>query len=299
MNAPILLFTYKRIDTLKRTVDALLKNRLANLSNLYIFSDGYKSDNDKDAVRTVRDYLKTISGFKQITIIESPTNKGLASSIISGVSLILEKYDRVIVLEDDLITTPNFLTFMNSSLKFYENIDKVFSISGYSFNLGGFFDENDAYFLNRGWSWGWATWKNRWDMVDWEVKDYLEFKMNTKSRKEFSKGGSDLNKMLDKQMNGYLDSWAIRWFYHQYKIGGITLYPVLSKVFNNGFDENATHTTGSVNRYLPLVDDGLMYTFSFPDIISESKVYQQKFLRKMGYLSRILSKIQNLFVKIF
>lgn len=138
----------------------------------------------------MRTYLKTIKGFKNIRIVESETNKGLANSIISGVSEIMKFSDKVIVLEDDLLTTPNFLVVMNKALKKYENDQKVFPISGYAFNLKNE-DKlpNNTYFLNRAWPWGWATWKTNWENIDWEVKDYPHFKKDKIKKAEFGESG--------------------------------------------------------------------------------------------------------------
>lgn len=298
--APILLFTYKRLDTLKKTVQALKENFLSGESVLYVFSDAAKSQKDESIINEVRQFINSISGFKSVIVIEAKVNKGLANSIIDGVTNVLMEYPSVIVLEDDLLTTPNFLSFMNASLKEYENSENVFSISGYSFNLGKDDGENsDAYFLNRGWSWGWATWKNRWEKVDWEVKNYNSFLKDKSKQKDFAKGGSDLNKMLHKQMIGKLDSWAIRWFYNQFYLNGITLYPTYSKVYNDGFDDQATHTKGSNKRYQPKLDTTNSDNFNLPKNIIVSKFYQSKFQNKMGIASRIISKIDNLLKKIF
>jgi hypothetical protein len=189
---------------------------------------------------------------------------------------------------------------MNSCLECYESQSTAFSISGYSFNLGKINNyAKDAYFLNRGWSWGWATWKDRWDAVDWNVDDYESFLKDSNARKAFSKGGSDLNKMLHSQMSGTLDSWAIRWFYHQFKIKGLTIYPVFSKVFNNGFDEFATHTNGSERRYLPQLDTEFKRSFSLPHPVVINKEYQSKFIMKMGIIARIKSKIETILRKSF
>jgi hypothetical protein len=208
--------------------------------------------------------------------------------------------DRVIVLEDDLYTTPNFLNFMNEALEAYADKPKVFSISGYSFNFEkDKHNDNDAYFVSRGWSWGWATWKDRWETVDWQVKDYESFRVDKKRRREFAKGGTDLNIMLYRQVNGLIDSWAIRWFYHQYKVGGISLYPVYSKVRNNGFDEYATHTTGAAYRFTPSLDNEQSTNFKFPSAIECDKYYQKKFQQKMGIAERIKYKLNNLVRKIF
>ncbi|AIZ40717.1 glycosyltransferase family protein [Cellulophaga baltica] len=294
--APILLFTYKRLDALKNTIAALKKNDLASESDLFIFSDGPKQLKDKDIIDQIRTFLKTVDGFKSVTISASPTNKGLANSIIGGVTTVMEKSETVIVLEDDLLTTPNFLTYMNKALSEYTAEKKIFSISGYSFDLRSKDQNpNTTYLLNRGWSWGWATWRDRWENVDWEVASYKEFSENKIERKEFAKGGSDLNAMLDKQMSGKLDSWAIRWFYHQFKTGGLTLYPLGSKIYNDGFDEFATHTNGSEKRYLPYLDKEHQMNFDFPKEIAISKEYQKKFQSKMGIIARIKSKIEGFF----
>lgn len=133
--APIVLFTYKRLNTLKQTIESLQQNYLATESDLYIFSDAAKGIEDKESVDSVRNYIKTIKGFKSVTITESEVNKGLATSIIEGVSQILKTHETVIVLEDDLVSTNNFLDFMNESLTKYEDETAIFSISGFSFNL--------------------------------------------------------------------------------------------------------------------------------------------------------------------
>ncbi|PRY13326.1 hypothetical protein CLV24_106241 [Pontibacter ummariensis] len=297
-NAPVLLFTYKRVYPLKQAIDALQKNTLAKESNLFIFSDGAKHEKDLALVSEVRAYLRTITGFKTVKIKEAPVNKGLANSIIDGVTEVMKTFDKVIVLEDDLLTTPNFLTYMNKALLQYQPVQEVYSVSGYSFDLGtSASDKADAYFLNRGWSWGWATWKDRWEGVDWQVKDYDSFKHNKQEQKEFAQGGSDLNKMLRHQMEGLLDSWAIRWFYYQYKVGGLTLYPVHSKVYNNGFDDFATHTNGSNKRYLPSLDLSHAEDFVFPNAVEKHPYYQKRFQRKMGIRARLKSKIESFVLK--
>ncbi|VAW12760.1 hypothetical protein MNBD_BACTEROID03-184 [hydrothermal vent metagenome] len=293
--SPILLFTYKRLNALEKTITALKKNDLAEETELFIFSDGPKHESDYKKIKDVRAFLKTIKGFKNVTIKESNTNNGLANSIISGVTEVLTFSESVIVLEDDLLATTNFLTYMNTALTKYKNIQKVFSISGYSFDLGLKSPSIDeTYFLYRGWSWGWATWRDRWSDIGWEVKDYESFKNDKKRKAEFAQGGSDVNKMLQSQMEGSLDSWAIRWFYHQFKVDGLTLYPVYSKIYNNGFDDFATHTKGSNKRYLPLLDTSNSSNILFPDTEEVKSNYQKAFLKKMGLWSRIKSKIEGL-----
>jgi len=301
--APLILFCYKRLGNLHNCVAALQKNALADKTDLYIFSDGPKNETDGAKVNELRNYIKSIDGFKNIFITESPVNRGLAASIISGVTKVLETHNSAIILEDDLIATPVFLSFMNDALNTYEKEKNVFSISGYSFNLTNDSDNYpyDVYFLNRGWSWGWATWKDRWDDVDWDVKDYNTFVKDSKATKSFAKGGSDLNSMLRRQMTGKMDSWAIRFFYAQFKKRGFTVYPLFSKIYNDGFNSEATHTTGSVRRYLPLLDTENKTNFKFPpfDQYAESLLYQKRFNRKMGIPSRIRSKLETYYAKIF
>ena len=297
--APIIVFTYKRTDTLEKLIASLLTNGLASETTLYIFSDGSKNDTDVQTVNEVRDYVKTIAGFKQIEYFFADRNLGLAASIIFGVSKVFETADAAIILEDDLIVTRNFLIFMNQALQRYRSEKKAFSVSGYSFNLGNSKGTaDDSYFLNRGWSWGWATWKDRWDDIDWLVSDYNEFSNNKKLKAVFNKGGTDLTSMLQKQMTGKLDSWAIRWFYAQFKVAGLTLYPVKSKILNNGFDERATHTTGSKFRYIPLLDDGTATSFTMPAVVKINSFFQKAFQKKMGVRSRIMSKADSMAIRL-
>lgn len=297
--APVLVFTYRRLDALKETIKALQQNTLAGESELFIFSDGPKGDSDDVDVQLVREYLNDIDGFRKITIKKSPNNKGLATSIISGVSEVFETFDKVIVLEDDLLTTPNFLTFMNKALHRYENECSVFSISGYSFDLGKNDNETaDVYLFCRGWSWGWATMKSKWEKVDWEVKDYHLFIKDKAMKREFARGGSDLNRMLRLQMAGCLDSWAIRWFYHQFKEQGLTVYPVESKVHNNGFDDTATHTNGSDRRYRPRLDTTHSEDFVFTSSTEVNPYYRDRFLLKLSLGARLVSRLENVILKL-
>lgn len=293
--APIVIFTYKRVEPLQQTIECLLKNSLASESEVFIFSDGPKTSDDQVYINEVRRYLHSIEGFRKVTIKESATNKGLANSIINGVTEIFQLYDKVIVMEDDLLTTVNFLSYMNQALERYKDEKQVYSISGYSFDFGNRGEANGSYFLNRSWSWGWASWKDRWSDIDWQVKDYIQFRSSGSMKRKFAQGGSDLNRMLRKQMEGELDSWAIRWFYHQYKCEGITLYPVRSKVYNIGFDQFATHTKGVQKKFITRIDNSNSGEFDFPATIGIDPYYQRRFQRKMGLRSRFISRIHSLF----
>lgn len=294
--APILLFTYKRLDTLKLAVEALQQNYHASKSELFIFSDGGKTA-DEIEVNKVRDFIKKIDGFKQVTIIESPKNKGLANSIIDGVTHIIKDYKKVIVLEDDLVTSPNFLAYSNQALDFYQNNTQVFSIAGYTIPIvvpDGYNDE--TYFLPRAGSWGWATWGDRWEKVDWQVKSFAEFRKNKDEILAFNAGGSDMYNMLNKQMNGSIDSWAIRWCYEQYRLGSYTLYPLKSKVKNIGFNNMATHTN-VFNRYDTLLDEGEKTAFSFPSYVKIDNRFLSQFQSFFSLRARAIGKVKTYLYK--
>lgn len=248
--APIVLFVYNRPDHTRETIDALAKNLLAKESILFIYSDGAK-DNQKDRglVEEVREIInnpQSHSFFKFVKIIESQTNKGLAKSVIDGVTDVINEYKRVIVLEDDLVSTEDFLSYMNGGLEYYEKDSQIWSISGYSFKMKFPKDYTyDIFYTYRGSSWGYATWKDRWATVDWDVLDYKDFKSNIRKRKKLNRGGVDMAEMLDSQIAGEIDSWAIRWCYAQSKQDKYTVYPVLSRIKNIGLDGSGTHSKQS------------------------------------------------------
>ena len=183
--APVVLFVFKRVDTLRRTVDSLKQNQLAPSTDLIIYSDAARPGKDETGVSEVRSFLKTISGFKTIRIVEANSNKGLASSIIEGVSATVKEYGKAIVLADDLLTSVNFLDYMNAALSFYQSKDKVLAISGFSMPIKCA-DNSDVYFTLRSSSWGWATWQDKWEAVDWNVQDYTAFKNNQEMRSKFN-----------------------------------------------------------------------------------------------------------------
>ncbi|MEZ7505858.1 sugar transferase [Flavobacterium sp. Arc2] len=263
--APICLFTYNRLDETRLTVEALQNNFLASQSELFVFSDGYKDADGAIKVGKVRDFLKTIEGFKSVTIFESSVNKGLANSIIEGVSQIVNQYGKVIVLEDDLITTPNFLDFMNQCLVQYNDNESIISISGHSlkFNLPKGY-VGDVYLYGRAASWGWATWKSRWNVIDWEVKDWEGFSKDRNKINQFNRNGSDMFSMLKDYMDGKNNSWAIRFCYAQFKLNKLTVFPIVSKINNIGFGENATNCNVH-DRFVVDLDKSYFNSFLFPD----------------------------------
>ena len=247
--APIILFVYNRPAHTKQTVESLKNNLLVKESDLFVFSDGPKNNLDEKLVKEVRKYIKGINGFRQINIFEKNENKGLANSIINGVTQVLNEFKKSIVIEDDLVSSPFFVKYMNEALNFYQNENKIFSISGYSYPIDiPVKYNNDIYLLPRASSWGWGTWLNRWEKVDWAIKDYSKFVSNIGMQKIFNEGGEDLTPMLKKQILGMIDSWAVRWSYAHFKNNAYCLYPRKSLIRNIGADKSGTHTSRT-NKY--------------------------------------------------
>lgn len=251
--APIVLFVYNRPMHTEQTVLSLQKNLLAADSELFIFSDGYRNEEDMERVLQVREYLRGIKGFKSINIIERKENQGLAKSVIGGATEIINKYGKVIAIEDDLICAPNLLNYMNDGLDYYEDCSEIWAIGGHNHSFSMPDGYNKKYYLAiRTCSWGWATWKSRWDTVDWELKDFNQLKRSRAKQKEFNRGGNDLFGMLKAQMNGEIDSWAVRWDYAASRQNLFTVYPIETAVANIGMDGSGVHCTPS-GRYKDII----------------------------------------------
>ncbi|HXO75801.1 MAG TPA: hypothetical protein VN824_11210, partial [Puia sp.] len=219
-------------------------------------------------------------------------NQGLANSIIGGVTELINIYGSVIVLEDDLVTSSNFLSFCNQALSYYKADPQVFSLSGYTRPISGLKD-NGVYFTSRASSWGWASWKEKWNEVDWAVTDYASFSSDSKARKAFNRMGSDMAGMLDRQMRGELDSWAIRWCYHQFRKNYLTVFPATSKVRNIGFNENASNTTNRFNSFRTELDESDNRSFEFSRNFSLDKEIIREFTRPYWLSERIKNKVLN------
>ncbi|RKD86351.1 glycosyltransferase [Mangrovibacterium diazotrophicum] len=293
MYAPICLFTYNRLNETQKTLESLASNYLAAESELIVFSDGAKYPSEENKVEAVRDYVKSLSGFKSIRVVEAETNRGLANSIISGVTEVLDEYGKIIVLEDDLISAPNFLNFMNQALEYYENDQQIFSISGYTLGLPSLAEySKDYYLIHRPSSWGWAIWKDRWEKVDWGMEDYPKFKYNIFKQVKFMRGGSDLPLMLWRQMNGRLDSWAIRWTYHQYKQDLYSLCTTKNKIINIGAGEDATHTKRIKKRYENSLEDVGKTSFHFDKSVKPDKKLLKEFRKKHSFYNRLVDKLR-------
>lgn len=249
--SPIIVFAFNRKDALENTIQALLRNEEAKESDLFVFVDGprhYKAG-EEAKVQAVRDYVKSIAGFRSVTCSISEVNKGLGPSIISGVTQVIDRFGTAIVVEDDLVVSRSFIRFMNEMLERYENDSRVMQVSGFGCKLTKPSDYKwDVYLNERGHSWTWGTWKDRWETVDWEVKDFEQLKANKKLQRAFCKRGSDLYKMLKGYMEGKNKSWYIRFNYSMYKQHRYAVCPIRSLVRNEGFTSEATNCN-AYNRY--------------------------------------------------
>jgi GT2 family glycosyltransferase len=239
--APIALFAYNRPTHMRRAVESLLANELAPTSDLYIFSDGPRNSAQEPAIADVRRYANSVSGFRSVTVVERATNLGLANSIIDGTTRLTKEFDRVIVVEDDLVVSPRFLEYMNRALERYRDDDLAMQVSGYMYpiDVGA---EADAFFMPFTTSWGWATWERAWQHFDAEMKGFDALVEHRHLRNRFNLGGAyDYFDLLKRQRRGSIDSWAIRWYLSVFMRGGLTLYPARTLVRNIGFDGSGTH----------------------------------------------------------
>jgi hypothetical protein len=240
MNTPITLFAYARTDHARRTVEALLQNYQASNHDLIVFSDAARSPEKQSAVDEVRAYLGTISGFRSITIHHRPHNFGLAKSIIEGVTQVLSDHERIIVLEDDMVTSPYFLTYMNEALDKYEDDERVICIHGYVYPVDQPLPE--AFFLPGADCWGWATWRRGWILFNPDGQALLDDLKRRNLIKTFDFNGAySFSKMLEGQIKGRNDSWAVRWHASAFLADKLTLHPGRSLVQNIGNDASGTH----------------------------------------------------------
>ncbi|MBR0333563.1 MAG: glycosyl transferase [Bacteroidales bacterium] len=279
--SPVLLFVYNRPDKTAEVLNSINNLNETSYTDLFIYSDGYKEDNDMSkesvlAVRTLLERFKQETRFRETNIIYSAENKGLAKSIIDGVSEVISRYGSVIVLEDDLVVASDFLRYMNGALNYYKDKSSIWSVSAYTFPMNALKSyKHDVYISGRACSWGWATWLDRWNTIDWDVHGYRKFKHSIKQRYLFSKWGKDLPTMLDAYMFGEIKSWAIRWCYAAFLQNKYTIYPVESRILNTGTDGSGTNFTKKETRYnTTLIKDPIECNF---EMVTVNRTIRKEF----------------------
>lgn len=304
MLAPIVLFVYNRPVQTEIVLQSLSNCQYADASELYIFSDAAKNaaaETKVNEVRRIIDNPLWKEKFDIIHVIKAEQNNGLAKSVISGVTQVINQHGRVIVVEDDNRVAVDFLDYMNRGLDFYCNNSHVGMIGGYTvpMQFPAFYDK-DIFAMGRGSSYAWGTWKNRWDEVDWEVKDYETFRHDRKARKRFAEYGSDRLYMLDKQVQRGLNSWAIRFSYTMFRHDWFAILPTKTRVANIGFDGTGVHNVAGDNRFNVAIEENLL-PVQFENVEIEDEI-KKEFIKLFTIpyrlkVKRCLHKVKEYFVR--
>lgn len=294
--APIALFAYNRPDHLLQTLTSLSECELADKSRLFIFCDGPKSERDEAAVRQVREVADRRRWCAEVEIVSQEKNQGLARSVIAGVTRLCNEFGRVIVLEDDMLLSRGLLVYLNRALVQYENEAQVLQVSGHVFPFMQEGGGEDAFFMPISTTQGWGTWKRAWDLFDPAATGWERLREERALRKRFDLDNSfPYAKMLEAQMTGKLDSWAIRWHWSFFKQQGLCLYPRTSLIFNIGFDDQGTHTTGNDFYYNDRNWKNDRYVNKIPDAVAPNRV---EYARLKKYLKNKNSVISIIKIKI-
>ena len=272
MKTGISLFVYNRPEHTYEVLKGLQRN---NISKLYVFSDGIKNKEDKKLIGKVRNLIDSIDCCDTV-IIKNKENKGLANSIVDGINYVLERHERIIVLEDDCIPSDDFIAFMEKCFDKYENNKKVMNVTGYSLPIT--VPENysyDIYFSYRSSSWGWGTWKRAWKYFNRNKSILKEIEKSSNLRKKINRAGEDLIPMLKNQIEGKLDSWAVFWSINIIKNDGVCINPVKSKIQNIGHDGTGTHCITNDRYKVKIVKEDIN-SLNFPkEIIMGGKIMER------------------------
>lgn len=293
MYAPIVLFVYNRVDLFLKTYEALKLCDEAKDSELFIFSDGAKNEKSEESVTEVRKSIRAVCNekvFKKISIIESEQNKGLAKSIIEGVTQVIEKYGRAIVLEDDCMPSKYFLGYMNAALDKFEKDKTIGSIAGYSQVIPFPVDyTSDIYLARRSCSWGWATWRDRWINVDWEMNGVNKIYSSPKLIHRLNCNGSDRLIRLHRQSQGKAGSWSIRFGAHHAMMNWWVVYPRFSYIWCTGNDGSGVHTkVGDITS-----QSDLSLAIARPDLTKPKVDLRIQKLLKKAYSGGTISDIKR------
>lgn len=301
--APIALFVYARPRHTRQVLESLRDNELAAQSMLYIFADGPRNGVSRetlDNITAVREVIRAEQWCGTVHIVEAEENRGLAQSIISGVTRLVNEFGRVIVLEDDLLLHPDFLNFMNRALDKYADAEQVFAVTGYQFPFQFPGSVPDAFFFNDIASWTWATWKRAWDQFDPESKGWQQLQKDTDLRKRFNFDNTmDYATMLEQQMTGAIDSWAIRWYWTVFQNKGFSLFPKYSLVKNIGFDGTGEHCSDEQHA------EDKLYAGRFQPQLPETVALDQTAARRIKSMWNlqnnhdIVTRIKRRLIKIF
>jgi len=291
--APILLFVYNRPRHTLQTLEALQKNALAGESRLYIFADGPKhnaSAEEHEQIQEVRRVIRQQNWCGEVVITERANNMGIEASELSAIGEKITIYGKVIVLEDDLVTGTEFLTYMNKALQLYENVGHVYGVSGYMFPIQT--KQQELALLPFTSVWGWGTWKNRWDVYENDIAEKDTILQNRWLTQRFNIGDSDHTALFNHPHN----PWDIRWYYSVFVRNGLFLFPSQTLVTNIGMDGSGTHYTGNSNAPLQTVHH------IAPEIVLLSKINFKIYSLVTQYFYKekpsVLQRIKNYAVRL-
>ncbi|MEO0315741.1 MAG: hypothetical protein RI928_2197 [Pseudomonadota bacterium] len=266
--APIAIFAYRRPDHLRNTLQSLVRCEGFVGSKLFVFCDGPKSDAERADVEATRAVARELLG-EAAEYHFSEKNRGLSTSVIAGVNTVLDRFDRVIVIEDDLELASDFLVYMNDALDRYAGDERVYQVSGYMFNAREIGKAGTAVFLPFTSSWGWATWRRAWTAFEADAPGWPHLLSDAGLRYRFNIDGTyDFSSMLVRQMLGFRDSWAVRWCWSVFRRNGLVLYPPASLVKNTGFDGSGTHGRGVLRHFSDGKADSARIGISMPSQIA-------------------------------
>lgn len=281
--APVGISTYIRLNHLRQTIDSLRANTLAHETELFIFSDA-ASTGHEEKVRAVRSYLRTIDGFRRVEIVERPTNSRVFNNR-QGLRQLLDDYGRCIFLEEDIVTAPGFLNFMNHALDFYEDNPSVFSITGYTPPIN-WETRVDSFALGRFCAWGLAITRENFD----RIRKLPHNALDLVSISQLNKNGRDLHKMVKLESQGQIDALDVRAMYWQSLEGGLTIYPKFSLVQNIGHDGTGVHC-GSSTRFnhdaLWQKTEGFSFEHN-PSVLKSNELKNQKFRDKRKFYKKLI-----------
>ncbi len=238
--APVALFVYNRPRHTQRVLDALKQNPEARDSDLFVFSDAPKEPTAADAVAEVRRLCCAADGFRSNTFVARQENLGISRSIITGVTELVRRFGTIIVLEDDLVPSLNFLRYMNAGLNRYRHADEVISVHAYSYPVKQHLPE--TFFLRVADCWGWGTWTRGWEMFEADGARLLsELRKRGLTHAFDLDGHYPYTRMIQRQVDGEIDSWAILWYAATFLTGKLSLYPGQSQIQNIGADGTGAH----------------------------------------------------------
>ena len=296
--APIVLFVYNRPWHTKQTIESLQKNELASQSEIFIYCDNAKSEKVQSSVNEVRNFADTVDGFKKVTVIKREKNWGLSDSITDGVTKIVNKYGKIIVLEDDLVVSPYFLKFMNDALKFYKEEKKVWHVSGWSYPIE--LNDLDDVFLWRLMNcWGWATWADRWKHYEKNIgKTLKEFSKEEIDRLNLD-GAEDFFGQVTANYEKKINTWAIFWYVTIFNKNGLCLNPAQTFVENIGHDGSGMHC-GNSNTFAGSLSKNkkvCFVDFGSENIIALQRIQVFYKAQKKSLATRVINKLARVLIR--